>query len=364
MSEHKELLLKLSMRATGNSREDTESDYMTSMQYLESFDHTEIPNLRKPKGTVSVILSMNEPLLLSIVPVLSALAMGNFVIVRPSSSNIELFNFLWQELSDNCSLRFRIVTDPLEHYISEVKAVYFFGSHRVAKKIYQLCAEHFVEFIPEIEAADTQVFTADWQNLREDTLDRIIQTTLIESFTHDGKICQRITGVYVNRGAYQKYTERLKKCLIASGYSSFDSSTETNGSEFMEEVQHAAPKVLYRKDNCFVAIHPNPNSTYVNNAYFEKSLWVIPYENMSELIHMLVNRPYRMGLNIVSDNKNFTDQVIQETSFSRYTIGSNHCDIGEDAGWGGNWPTGVGGYKDWFTLFSNGFTILDRSDEN
>ena len=349
-------LIFLSCRATGNSLSDTQIDIERSLRFLGAYNEKDIPQNLKAKGTILIILSYNEPLLLSVVPVICALLVGNKVIVRPSSKNIELFNKIWSNIPKEFSNKIQIENfdiSNLENYVKLVKAVFFFGSFNNAKRVYELCSKYFVEFIPEIEAGDCKVLNVDSisnKNIQED-----IKSTFKNSYDHSGIICQRFSGVFINRSIYKIYLDNLNSALSDKKY---EIISKDNNNLLEKEILESLPSYVWNKDDEYVVINPKANSEFVKNAYFLKLLWVIPFDNYINLIDMLNSRNFFLGLNIKSNDTNFINELIKDTNYSRYTLNNNHTDIKDDTGWGGNWPSGVGGYKTWYETFSNKFIIL------
>lgn len=354
---HRDELIDLSMAATGNSRADTEVDLQTSIDFLRHATLQSIPPMRKPKGKVFIILSVNEPLLLSVIPIFCALSMKNEVTVRPSSKNRAIFESIWGNLVHEYKLE--IILDPIEkidEVIRRVSAVYFFGSHENARHVYSLCAKHFVEFIPEIEAADTKVVYMSPEQQDPSEIVHDIEMTLQNAYSHNGMICQRITGVYINQDSYKTYIETLHSVLIKSGFK--QSPVVSIDGVFERDITASQPSSLYTHGESAVIIEPDLESDFANSAYFAKSLWVCPYKEIDDLVYKLNNRPYRLGLNIISNDCTFAEELILRTNFSRYTLRSDHCDISGDSGWGGNWPTGSGGYREWYSVFSDAYVVI------
>lgn len=348
-------LIKLSRSATENSTKEAKQDLEYSKLFLANYSANEIPKMRKPKGNVFIVLSFNEPLILSIIPVFCSLVMGNNVSIKPSSRNRDLFKLIW---STNHELKERLTivdcdNTTVEDYIKISDAVYFFGSGENSKKVYKICAQYNVQFIPEVESSDVKVFKSTISNL---DMINDITTTIKESFNRKGRICQRIHGLYVNQEVYKEYLNLLEEFLKSDGY--INNSIEPNNSVAYKDIIDSKPKSVFTKSEKVVVIEPSEKSDFIYNAYFSETLWVLPYKDLDCLIDSLNSRKYFMGLNLKSDDEIFTSQVIKNTKFSRYTLIEKHCDISSDFGWGGNWPTGSGGYATWYDSFSNAFAII------
>ena len=356
-----ESLISMSQAATGNSRTDTIKDLESAKSFLRSFRQSDVPQMRKPKGEILLILSFNEPLLLSVVPIFCALAAGNKIIVRPSGRNTELLDFIWAESVIEFDLPMQTI-DIAPHdfgdVISKVRCVYFFGSHAHAKELYKVCAEYHVEFVPEVETADTKVLYYSGGVVSDSEIDNQIEVTLRNAFDHNGKMCQRISGLFVSDMIYSLFLERLQIYTNNKGYVLVDDSRLQGSTTLNKDILDAKPRQIYQKEAKTVIIQPGLASNLVDSAYFEESLWALPYSSVDTLASMLNSRTFKMGLNIVSNDTKFANQLIDMTFFSRYTLGKDHCDISKDLGWGGNWPSGSGGYKSWYESFSNSYVII------
>lgn len=326
----------------------------------------------KPKGEVLLILSYNEPFILSIIPVLNALIAGNSVFVKPSSRNINFFKKIWFEsgLVNKFNLKLYCIEpanrEELKEHIVGKQAVYFFGGYNVAQNIFKTCAKHFVEFFPEIETADCKII--NFKEPKREDLHRQIITLFEESFSHAGQTCQRIQGVYIN----QEHYDFLKNILISeyNNYSVHKKFNQHITQEFLSniksldflnlDISQAQPEELISNSQQlpYLIFNPHFQSNLVKNAYFLPIMWVIPYTTITQLTEMLASRRFRLGLNIMSDSREFIEHLIRESNFSRYTVNRNHIDIDVQEGWGGMWPSGFSGYKNWLAHFSNPYTLI------
>ncbi|MCW1908667.1 MAG: aldehyde dehydrogenase family protein [Candidatus Saccharibacteria bacterium] len=352
-------LKDLSMKATENDLAATEVDLARSLDFLQKFNHTDIPKNRKPKGDILIILSYNEPLLVSVVPIFCALAVGNRLVVRPASRNADLFRTIWANLIQKHNLEMSIIDAPYDAVggvIKSVQAVSFFGSYKNARAIYKQCAEEFVEFLPELESADVKVCNVE-NNINETKLHEDVRTTIENAFDHNGRMCQRLSGIFVNRTIYPRYLSQLVNFLKENGFKE-TSKLDPSLGPIVDDIAVSSPAKMYQHKSQVVVVEPNPDGEFIRNAYFNESLWIKPYDTARELFDELNSRQFFLGLNIVSDNPKFVDDLIKATRFSRYTLIPDHSDIGRDYGWGGNWPTGTSGYTSWYEKFSNQYVEI------
>ena len=372
--EEKTELFALNRKITLDTDHWITEDYQTVVLYLKNYIknhvHTEIIDKIKPKGKVLIILSYNEPLVLSIIPVLNALIVGNDVVLKTSRNNEDFVRFVWQKsgLAEKYGLKLEVVSlktpDEISDFIKKVRAVYFFGSYRVAQVIAKTCGENYIEFYPEIETSDSKVFNKKSSHIKNDAC-----LTLEESFTHSGQICQRIQGVFVQNKLFDEYVKILKKefmelCqsvnlnkFITDDYSL--ARSEMLGSLFFD-IEKSRPNEIVRvKDLPLLVISPKQTSDFVKNAYFLPVLWISSFDSKEELIKILNSRRFFLGINIQSDKSTFTDYIINNTKFTRYTVNTSHTNIRSQEGWGGSWPSGYSGYRNWIEHFSDGYVIIN-----
>lgn len=368
------VLKKINKTITQDTISSIEYDFESIKKYLVKYSENNKEIFRKklkPKGRVFLILSYNEPLMLSIVPILNALVAGNEVVVKPSGKCISFFKKIWLDsgLVDKFELPIKIIEKfnelEIKMVISQVDCVYFFGSFENAKKIYQTCAEFFVEFVPEVETADCKIFKID--KLDNNFLSKDCRETILQSFTHAGQICQRISGVFVHENNFPEYQKQIEvefdkvvkqgmEKLIAKNFA----VDETYQKKVLADICSSCPSRVIESTKYLpkIVIKPKISSDFVKNGYFYPVLWLIPFKNFDELCYCLNNRKFYLGLNIQSDNKAFVDSLIERTKFTRYTVNTNHTDIREGEGWGGRWPSGSDGYKNWIEHFSVSYNII------
>ena len=249
--------------------------------------------------------------------------------------------------------------------IKYVDCVYFFGSLKTAKKIYQICADLFVEFVPEIETADCKVFK--FNNPTDDFLGQDCESTLSQSFTHTGQTCHRISGVFVHKDSFTAYKEKIMmefNKLTKKGMNKLVAEdfviSEVYQQKLLEDISMSDPLEIIESENHLpkIVIEPDASSEFVKNAYFYPVLWLIPFSNLDQLCIHLNRRKFYLGFNIQSDDKLFIDSLIKKTRFTRYTVNALHTDVILKEGWGGRWPSGSGGYKSWIEHFSVSYKVL------
>ncbi|OHA21968.1 MAG: hypothetical protein A3C72_01055 [Candidatus Taylorbacteria bacterium RIFCSPHIGHO2_02_FULL_43_32b] len=376
ISETRAGLFELNRKITLDTSYWISEDYKTVKAYLENYikNHYSIKLVKniKPKGIILIILSYNEPFILSIIPLLNALIIGNEVILKPSREAESFVRMIWQEsgIIEKYRLNLKIVSPKTHNEITDliqsVRAVYFFGSHKVAQSISKICGEYYVEFYPEIETADSKIFNKNQSAIKKDAI-----LTLKESFSHSGQTCQRIQGVFVQRNFYNEYIEILKEEFIklcqSKDLNKFVDNNYASAREVMVKLlsidvdKSQADEVVKIKSLPLLVINPKQDSEFIKNAYFLPVLWISPFDSKEQLIRMLNSRKFLLGLNIQSYDDDFVKHIISNTRFTRYTVNTTHTNIRLQEGWGGSWPSGFSGYRSWIEHFSDNYIVIDES---
>lgn len=332
----------------------------------------------KAKGSILIILSYNEPFILSIVPVLNAILAGNDVVVKPSGKCYEFFKKIWfdsgliKELDLPVKLVEKFNESEIRTVISLSDCVYFFGSSKNAEKIYKICSELFVEFIPEIETSDCKVFKFD--NPSDELMEKDCESTITQSFSHAGQTCQRISGIFVQENNFISYCKKIKEIFLhLKNNQSIDKLIEHDfvadrlyEQKIIEDICNSnhAEIIKFEDHPSKIVINPNTSSEFVKNGYFYPVLWIVSFKDLDSLCAILNDRKFYLGLNICTDDNFFIDSLISKTRFTRYTVNVTHTDIELDDGWGGRWPSGSGGYKSWIEHFSVSFNIIQNNKTN
>ena len=164
-----------------------------------------------PRGVVLVISPWNYPLQLAMVPMISALAGGNSVILKPSEVT-PLVGKCIEDLFNRSG--FPEGTVQVAHGGKEVGAaftagkpdyIFFTGSVRTGKIIQQQAAKDLIPTTLELGGKDPMIVFEDAN------LDRAVKAAAWGAFTNSGQVCMSAERLYVERSIYGKFLEKLKK---------------------------------------------------------------------------------------------------------------------------------------------------------
>lgn len=162
-----------------------------------------------PRGVVLVISPWNYPLQLAMVPMLSALAGGNTVILKPSEVT-PLVGKCIEDLFHRSG--FPEGTVQVAHGGKEVGAaftagkpdyIFFTGSVRTGKVIQQQAAKDLIPTTLELGGKDPMIVFQDAN------IERAAKAAVWASFTNSGQVCMSAERLYVERPIYDQFLEIL-----------------------------------------------------------------------------------------------------------------------------------------------------------
>jgi aldehyde dehydrogenase (NAD+) len=167
---------------------------------------------RVPAGVVTVISPWNFPLNLSMRAVAPAIAAGNTVVLKPSTSTPITGGLLFPKLVAEADLPdgvLNVVTgrgseigDRVAGH-PESDVVSFTGSTPVGRRVASRAAENLATPAMELGGNNAHVVTADAD------LDQAVDAAVFGSFVHQGQVCISINRHLVHEEAYGEYVDRL-----------------------------------------------------------------------------------------------------------------------------------------------------------
>ncbi|WP_276301686.1 aldehyde dehydrogenase family protein [Halorussus lipolyticus] len=167
---------------------------------------------REPTGVIGVISPWNFPLYLSMRAVAPAIALGNSVVLKPSTHTSLVGGLALARLFDEAGLPegvLNVVTGRGSD-IGEAVAghstpsvISFTGSTEVGREVGAVAAEQLSLPALELGGNNAHIVTA------EADLDRAIDGGVFGSFTHQGQECISINRHIVHESHYDEYVERL-----------------------------------------------------------------------------------------------------------------------------------------------------------
>ena len=330
---------------------------------------------KEPYGTVLVIAPWNYPLLLSIEPLIMAIAAGNTVVVKPS----ELTTHTSQLVTDIISLAFDEKHAasiqggiPISTQLLEQKwdYIFFTGSVPVGKIVAKSAAKHLTPVTLELGGKSPCIV--------DDTIDLKLAAKRIVwgKFFNGGQTCISPDYIIAHSSIKNGLIEALKtEIIITYGENPKESQdfpriiNQKNTHRLSELLKGV--NIVYGGDHdiekCYVAPtlvdNPSLDSIMMQDEIFGPILPILTYSNEEDIDKVISNYDKPLSLYVFSKNKAFTNKIISRYSFGGGAINDHLIHFGNHRlPFGGVGASGIGAYhgKHGFDTFSHHKSISKR----
>jgi aldehyde dehydrogenase (NAD+) len=329
----------------------------------------------EPFGVVLIIGTWNYPVQLLFSPLVSALAAGNCVILKPSEFAPHTARVVERMIRETFSADYVSVAtggpEVVDSLMGErLDKVFFTGSTRVGKLIMAAAAKHLTPVTLELGGKSPCIVCADAP--LEVTARRIVWG----KFMNAGQTCIAPDFVLADRSI----REPLVKALVAA-------IQEFYGTEPRESADYGriinrlhwdrltgylkSGRVLYGGQHDAGELYLAPTivtdltaeSPLNQEEIFGPILPVIEYGNLEEALAFLVQRPAPLALYLFSNSRSIQERVLAETRSGGVCINDTilHM-IAKDLPFGGFGESGMGAYhgKAGFDCFTHYRSVLRR----
>lgn len=299
----------------------------------------------EPRGVCLIISPWNYPFSLAAGPLISALAAGNNVVIKPSELTPNVSALIARMVKDvfdpsvvavvegGAEEAQHLLTLPFDH-------IFFTGSPAVGKMVMKAAAEHLTSVTLELGGKSPAIVTSS-ANL-SDAAKRIA----VAKFVNNGQTCVAPDYVLVDEKIAPKFIEALisqtKKLFLEKGESFEESKSYAriiNEKHFgrlndlLQDAISLGAKLEFggnaNKSTRF--IHPMiltnvaPSARLMDEEIFGPILPVVTYTNLDQAIATVQAKPKALGLYVFTTSRRDQDRVLQETSAGGVCV--NDCAI-------------------------------------
>jgi len=297
----------------------------------------------QPRGRCLVIAPWNFPLNLCFGPLVSALAAGNTVILKPSEMTphvsavmaeviAQVFKADEVALFEGALATSQVLLDlPFDH-------IFFTGSPAVGKVVMTAAAKHLTSVTLELGGKSPVIVdeTADIKGTA--------QTLLWGKFTNCGQVCVAPDHVYVHENIKDKFLAACREVVAERFGSTPEAQRQCPDfthvinqrhtqriAGLLQDAKDKGARVVVGGDvdvsSCYIAptlIDNVPaNANIMDEEIFGPVLPVIGYRDLDLVVRTINAGPKPLALYIFSHNKVRTRELIQRTSSGGVAI--NHC---------------------------------------
>jgi len=332
--------------------------------------------LSEPYGTILMISPWNYPFQLSLTPLVSAIAAGNTVVLKPSEyseKTSDLLKKIIEEVFDSAHVAIvlgdaQTSTELLSH---PWDYIFFTGSVGVGKIVAKAAAEHLTPCTLELGGKSPCII--DETAPIELTARRIVWGKLLNV----GQTCIAPDYLLVHKSV----KEPLLKALVVQIEKAYGKSAIT--SEDYGRLIH--PKHVARmqrfigeasvyyggetdESKCYVSptllVDIAKDSSVMQEEIFGPVLPVISYSDSKEMDQWLRSHPNPLAFYVFSKNKSFAEELLTNYSFGQAAVNDTIMMIAENSlPFGGVGNSGYGSYhgKYGFDTFSREKPVLYRA---
>ncbi|TXN35719.1 aldehyde dehydrogenase [Flagellimonas hymeniacidonis] len=331
----------------------------------------------EPYGNVLVISPWNYPFLLSMSPLIGAVAAGNTVILKPSEFSPNTSRIMAEIVKKVFPPEYVTV---VEGGIPESKAllankwdyIFFTGSSRVGKIIYKSAAEHLTPVTLELSGKNPCI-------VDETAAIKLAAKRIVwGKFLNAGQTCIAPDYILVQESVKDKLIKELKYYLVRFYGKNIEESGDyarITTSDHYDKLKGKLEnqEVLYGgkciDEGKFIeptlVNEPELNSTLMQDEIFGPLLPIIGYKTEADIPTYLLNFEKPLALYIFSRNKKHQKKIVNQYGFGGGIINDTVMQIAnKNLPFGGVGQSGIGGYhgKHSFDLFSHKKAIIKKSN--
>lgn len=334
----------------------------------------------EPKGVCLIMSPWNYPINLTFGPLVSAIAAGNTVIVKPSeiTPNVsklmhKLVKEVFQEdevvlIEGDAETAQELLKLPFNH-------IFFTGSPAIGKLVMKAASEHLTSVTLEL-GGKSPVIIDDSVNL-----EKAVKKIIFGKFLNAGQTCIASDYVLIKDTIKDEFVTLFPKYLKTFYTENPETSTSlcriVNKKHFERLKSHLDDAILkkavievggtYNKEDCFfeptlVSGLPE-NATLLQEEIFGPILPLVTYKTIEEAVHYINAKEKPLALYIFSKNRKQIDFIINNTRAGSTAINHNLVQIlNPNLPFGGSNNSGIGKSNGFFGFqeFSNQRSVLKQ----
>jgi len=327
----------------------------------------------EPLGVCLVIGAWNYPYMLSLLPLISALAAGNTVVLKPSEIPSSTSAAMAKMINENFPPEYIIVLEGGIKETTEIlnqkfDKIFFTGSTTVGKIVYQAAAKNLTPVTLELGGKSPAIVTKN-SNLKG-TAKRIIWAKYLNA----GQTCIAPDYVLVDEVVKEEFLSHLKDYIQKFEYS-FDNN---NYVQIINERHFHRLAELIDKNKIYYGGETDLQKRYIAptiltdvtfddnvmaDEIFGPILPVISYSDLNDAILKIKSRPKPLACYIFTNDDAIKNKLLKEISFGGGVVNDAMMHVSNsNLPFGGVGDSGIGSYhgEAGFVAFSHFKSILDK----
>ncbi|XP_020593337.1 aldehyde dehydrogenase family 3 member H1-like [Phalaenopsis equestris] len=335
----------------------------------------------EPLGVVLVISAWNYPFLLSIDPVIGAIAAGNAVVLKPSEispSTSSFFSSVLPNYVDASCIKVVEGSVPVTTALLEQKfdKILYTGNAKIGRIVMAAAAKHLTPVVLELGGKCPLVVDSD-VNLKAASKRIVVG----KWGSNNGQACLAPDYIITTKSFAPKLVDALKvsieKFYGENPLQSEDLSRVVNSNHFARvcrllDDEKVSGKIIHggTRDEKLLKIGPTllldvpHDSLIMQEEVFGPLLPIVTVDNMEECFDVINSKPKPLAAYLFSQNKKFEENFVRSVSAGGILINDTTMHFANpNLPFGGVGESGVGSYhgKFSFDAFSHKKAVLRRS---
>ncbi len=328
-----------------------------------------------PYGTVLIMSPWNYPLLLTLEPLVDALAAGNTVVVKPSAYSPATSAVIQKIITETFAPEYvAVITGGRQENQAllgqKFDFIFFTGSQLVGKEVVKASAEHLTPVVLELGGKSPCIVDSTAK------LKLAAKRIVFGKFLNCGQTCVAPDYIWCDKAIKDQLVAEIKTQIIAQfgekPLQNADFGKIINKKHFdrlcslinKNKVVHGG-----KSDENSLKIEP----TVLDNVTFDDAVMceeifgpilpVMTYENLGDVIGYLANAPKPLALYFFSQDKSAIKNVTSRCNYGGGCINDSIIHLAtSEMGFGGVGESGMGQYhgRDGFNAFSHTKSIVNK----
>lgn len=329
----------------------------------------------EPLGCILVIGAWNYPYLLTLQPVISALAAGNTVILKPSEKAVHCAKLLTDLIHSHFDSRVFCVIEAGVSQTTEIlklkfDKIFFTGSAKVGKIIYKAAAEQLTPVTLELGGKSPAIICADVK------INTAAKRIVWGKFLNAGQTCVAPDYLYIDEKIKNDFISALIRQIT---YMYGERPDESNIYGRMINIDHfnhvkkliPAQKVIFGGDTHIEDLYIAP--TLIDRVTWEEPIMreeifgpllpILTYQNIDEVITQIKGQPKPLSLYLFTSKNKIKERILSALPFGSGAINDTVVQlINPHLPFGGIGDSGIGAYhgKYGFDNFSHHKSIHEK----
>lgn len=328
-----------------------------------------------PLGVTLVIGAWNYPYLLTLIPLISSIAAGNTCMVKPSELPENTMHVLSELINSNFFFNYIYVveggiTETTELLKLRYDKIFFTGSPKVGKIVYEAAAKNLVPVVLELGGKSPAIVT------RTANLEVATKRLIWGKFLNGGQTCIAPDYLLVEESVkpelLQLMKEKLKEINYSDGAEHYTSIiNKRNFDRILGLVDKS--QIVYGGTSNEKTLYIEP--TILDNVSWEDAVMqeeifgpvfpVLSFTNYDEILQKIIEGEKPLAAYLFTKNKEEKDKLLKLVSFGGGCINDTLMHITSDyLPFGGIGNSGIGNYHGEFGFlsFSHQKSVVEKTN--